>query len=42
MCAKHHEQQHQHGVETFAASYSIDLPALAAGYWARSPYREEP
>lgn len=40
LCCGHHEQQ-ERGFETFERAYSIDLSALAAGYWARSPYRED-
>lgn len=34
MCAKHHHRFHQWGRATFAATYNLDLPALAAQYEA--------
>jgi hypothetical protein len=37
LCKRHHREQHDRGVETFMATYLIDLWALAAEFAARSP-----
>jgi hypothetical protein len=37
LCACHHLELHAHGSVTFATKYRIDLSALAADLWQRSP-----
>lgn len=35
LCRRHHREQHDTGIVTFAAKYGLDLVAKAAWYWAR-------
>jgi len=35
----HHAEQHRVGIKTFAATYRMDLTALAAEFWKQSPAR---
>ena len=39
LCAIHHAEQHMDGENAFAARYGIDMKALAAQLWQRSPHR---
>lgn len=38
LCAKHHDEIHMKGTETFAAAYKTDLAALAKQLWNSSPH----
>ena len=40
-CGNAHTEQHQIGERSFQAKYGVNLKALAAMYWARSPFRTE-
>jgi hypothetical protein len=37
LCHNHHREQHDHGAETFARKYGIDLWKLAAEFSRKSP-----
>ncbi len=39
LCAKHHDEIHVKGVDTFAAAYKVDLPKLASQLWKSSRHR---
>lgn len=38
LCRGHHAEQHTHGEGWFAAWYKIDMKALAAEFWEKSPH----
>ena len=38
LCGVHHEEGHRIGWKSFEARYKVDLTALAAEFWKRSPH----
>lgn len=41
MCAAHHAESHEQGVQTFEAKHTVNLLAAANAYWAKWPGRHE-
>lgn len=37
LCAAHHQEQHEHGVETFERNHKIDLFKIASEFAHKSP-----
>jgi len=41
LCAHHHRDQHQIGEAEFETIFGIDMKAIAAALWAKSPHRRK-
>lgn len=41
MCALHHQVQSDKGEEAFETEYEIDMKAIAAALWTKSPHRRK-